>query len=69
MELGGEGRPQAGPWEAEGERWGGTKVGSKGKGSPRGGGKTWSSSWCSVSGFGDLATKGNGTTTADKSRD
>ena len=23
MELGGEGRPQAGPWEAEGERWGG----------------------------------------------
>lgn len=34
MELGGEGRPQAGMWEAEGERWGGTKVGSKGKGSP-----------------------------------
>ena len=69
MLLGGEGRPGTDTLEAEGERWGGTKVGSKGKGSPRGGGMMWSPRQCSLSGFGDLATKGNGTTTADRSRD
>lgn len=63
------GRQGVGTWEAEGEKWGGAKVGSKGKGSPRGGGERRSSSWCSASGFGDLTTKGNGTTTADRSRD